>query len=285
VKFTYDEQYELLHDGTAATEKLLNVKIDSFIPPFNAFNNDTLNAAKALNFNYFSSQTNIDVGPWPLENQTFYRFPVGASTSTFGSGIPVTADVTWAQIQQQLAANGFSGVMIHPQDFSESINGTLVNVVNQTQLAQLRTLLQKVAAQQDLRTVVLNRVNTDAPEYMPIAISTGNRAVITTTGTASTSWSCNCVAFRLDTVQDYYLVDAQMQVMSIFAEYLAPLTLGIVTGSFGHDATLIDAISKTMTIAPLDVGFNGDTYVDFTSLLTYANQLSQFTKGLINFLK
>jgi hypothetical protein len=40
-----------------------------------------------------------------------------------------------------------------------------------------------------------------------------------------------------------------------------------------------------MTIAPLDVGFNGDTYVDFTSLLTYANQLSQFTKGLIRLLK
>ena len=47
--------------------------------------------------------------------------------------------------------------------------------------------------------------------------------------------SCNCVAFRFDDVQDYWLNDVQISYVNTFVENEIPLTVGIISDSFGND--------------------------------------------------
>lgn len=54
--------------------------------------------------------------------------------------------------------------------------------------------------------------------------------------------TCNCVAFRLDDIQDYYLSIPQMEVMKLFQQKNAPLTLGIIGGFWGEDQNMLNYI-------------------------------------------
>ena len=65
--FTYDQQLSLLTDSVSKIETYVpGVKIQSFIPPFNAFNNNTIAALKALNFTTMTSQLELDRAPYYL---------------------------------------------------------------------------------------------------------------------------------------------------------------------------------------------------------------------------
>src|SRR5689334_3001807 len=61
---TYNLQQTIyqIQDGVRNIEKVLNLenKIRTFIPPFNAFNDVTIQALKYLNFTVISSQIEID---------------------------------------------------------------------------------------------------------------------------------------------------------------------------------------------------------------------------------
>lgn len=52
--------------------------------------------------------------------------------------------------------------------------------------------------------------------------------------------TCKCVAFRLDDVQDWYLRNPQVEIMKLFQQKKADLTVGIIGGFFGTDPHLID---------------------------------------------
>jgi len=57
--------------------------------------------------------------------------------------------------------------------------------------------------------------------------------------------TCNCVAFRLDNVQDYYLSDVQKELINLFLSKDAPITLGIIGKNFGSDVELINFLKST----------------------------------------
>ena len=58
--------------------------------------------------------------------------------------------------------------------------------------------------------------------------------------------TCNCVAFRLDNVQDYYLVDVQKELINLFLSKDVPVTVGIIGEKFGHDAELVDYLKTAV---------------------------------------
>ena len=53
---------------------------------------------------------------------------------------------------------------------------------------------------------------------------------------------CNCVAFRLDDVQDYYLNEVQTAVMDTFLQSNTNLTLGIIGSSIGEDEIIFEKV-------------------------------------------
>jgi len=56
--------------------------------------------------------------------------------------------------------------------------------------------------------------------------------------------SCNCVAFRLDDVQDDYLTKPQIAVMNVFMERNLSLTVGIIGHDIGKDDKLVSSYMK-----------------------------------------
>jgi peptidoglycan/xylan/chitin deacetylase (PgdA/CDA1 family) len=59
--------------------------------------------------------------------------------------------------------------------------------------------------------------------------------------------SCECVAFRFDDVQDYYLSEAQMGVIDTFERNNASLTIGIIGNFFGKDPTVLAFLNEKIS--------------------------------------
>src|SRR5690349_24884389 len=82
---------------------------------------------------------------------------------------------------------------------------------------------------------------------------------------AVTTESCQCVAFRLDDIQDYWLNDVQTKIIDTFQQKNASLTIGIIGNSFGSDVKLTrylqDEIKKAPSIEPANSGWK---FEDFT---------------------
>jgi peptidoglycan/xylan/chitin deacetylase (PgdA/CDA1 family) len=76
--------------------------------------------------------------------------------------------------------------------------------------------------------------------------------------------SCNCVAFRLDDIQDYWLTDVQIEIMDTFSKKNLPLTIGIIGNEIGQDIKLISYINQTIPKNRLEVANHGWNHEDFT---------------------
>jgi peptidoglycan/xylan/chitin deacetylase (PgdA/CDA1 family) len=137
-----------------------------FVPPFNVFNNDTLEAMKENNFTHFSSSVVKSEPPYTLVNSNLYNFPETSTTGTVSSlglfeGISHTETLKDIQASQDLF--GFSVVTLHPQDFSVIQNGSYSNQVNTNQIRELDLLLDEIQ-KSDLKIVFLSQINENVVE-------------------------------------------------------------------------------------------------------------------------
>ena len=129
---TEQEQKSSLYEANERMQKIFGNKSDIFIPPYNRFNNDTLNAIRELGIKIMSSS---------LSDQ--YRYDLGRSmyisgknqNGTIGQGIyylPYTTDfkdfigrsqikfpveVIAKNIEANIEKYGYAVVLIHPQSF------------------------------------------------------------------------------------------------------------------------------------------------------------------------
>ena len=76
--------------------------------------------------------------------------------------------------------------------------------------------------------------------------------------------SCNCVAFRFDDVQDYWLNDVQIEVMKTFYDKQIPVTLGIIADSFGEDIKMKDFVNEPNHRKYLEIASHGIGNTPFT---------------------
>ena len=76
--------------------------------------------------------------------------------------------------------------------------------------------------------------------------------------------SCDCVAFRFDDVQDYWLNDVQIAYINTFVEKNIPLTAGIVADSFGNDQKITNVIKDVTSKNKLEIASQGVGNAPFT---------------------
>lgn len=78
--------------------------------------------------------------------------------------------------------------------------------------------------------------------------------------------NCNCVAFMLDNIQDYWLDNVQTGILDAFKQKDASMTLSIIANAFGNDSKLIGSIKNEVNPdnGLLDIGINGWNFEDFT---------------------
>ena len=140
-----------------------------FIPPFNVFNNDTIEAMKENNFTSFSSNVFNSKPPYPLVNSDLYNFPETSTTGIINpvthlfEGLPHTE--TWKDIQASQNIFGFSVVTLHPQEFSMIQNGAYSNQIDKNQIHELDLLIDEVQ-KSNLKIVFLSQINENVIESL-----------------------------------------------------------------------------------------------------------------------
>jgi peptidoglycan/xylan/chitin deacetylase (PgdA/CDA1 family) len=78
--------------------------------------------------------------------------------------------------------------------------------------------------------------------------------------------SCNCVVFRMDDVQDYFVSIAQVAAMNIFVSKGQPLSLGLIMNYTGNDSSIINKVSEGYKKGLFELGLHGWDHVDYTKL-------------------
>jgi len=114
------EQYRRMNKGKTLLDSIFEVKVTTFIPPWNAYDKNTLNVMQQLNFKGLSSALCIGQ-PW--SDQSINYFP--ESTEDFNSLLSV--------LNYNKSRNGVVVVMFHPYTFGKNFS-----------LAKLDSLLTKI---------------------------------------------------------------------------------------------------------------------------------------------
>ena len=90
-------------------------------------------------------------------------------------------------------------------------------------------------------------------------------SVYATTNNNEEGMLCNCVAFRLDDIQDYWLDDVQIEIIQEFKESDVPLSIGIIGNHFGDDEKLVSFVNASLSNEPtLEIANHGWNHEDFT---------------------
>lgn len=253
---TKDQQADDFAKSNKKIHNVLGVTPTTFIPPENLYNTDTITILKQNNFTQISSH--ISTGQPPLfQKSSLYYFPAATQTSILdrqeANWKVQSVDKVLDGINESLFNYGYAVVMIHPHEFSTYSDGVYQNKVNQTQVQQLGLLIDKVRSQ-GLKIVTIDEISSfDKPMPKKQPPADKPKEPIT----------CNCIAFRMDNIQDFYLNDVQNAAISKFGEKNAPLTISIIGQFFGSDPKAVNLIKeKIQSGVPLRIANRGWEYVD-----------------------
>ena len=89
--------------------------------------------------------------------------------------------------------------------------------------------------------------------------------------------SCNCVAFRFDDIQNYWLLDVQLEVLKTLKENNIPVTIGVIGNEF--EGTVVNHVKQLISeeTSNIEIANHGWKHEDFT--LFDNNTQSQLLKN------
>ena len=250
------EQY--IQDTNNKISELFGVVPKYFVPPQNLYDQQTIDVLKKNNFTHLVSHIEENDFTY-VDKESFNNIP--ATTET---GILLN-DYQWKlhekeflkeKIIQSVNQRGYAIVMMHPQEFSLNENNEY-DIPNQKSLSELALLLDELS--------VLDSKMVKISEIEPVIESIDEQLPQLENNTDS----CDCVSFRLDGVQDYWLNDVQLEIMKTFVDNGTPLTVGIIANAFGNDQKITEYVSdnankngKYLEIATKGMGLTSFTEYD-----------------------
>jgi peptidoglycan/xylan/chitin deacetylase (PgdA/CDA1 family) len=237
---------------TKTNEKILDVlgvTPTALIPPQNLYDENTVKTLKKNGFTHLISHVkeNSDTN---IEDNSFYIVPATTETGILLDSIQwkiQEKDHIYEMIKTSLSQKGYAIVMIHPQEFSLNDQGEY-DIPNTKYIGELDKLLDEIS-QLDSKIVKISNVKPheeiiektqESQEVNPNTIE--EPPIIQETEIES----CNCVSFRLEDVQDYWLNDVQIKIMEIFIENETPLTIGIIADAFGNDPKITEFVRQNI---------------------------------------
>jgi 3D (Asp-Asp-Asp) domain-containing protein len=87
-------------------------------------------------------------------------------------------------------------------------------------------------------------------------------AINTTTKTSV----CDCVVFRMDDVQDYWIQSAQLDLMNVFLSKKMDLTLGLIMNEIGDDSFIVGKVNEGLHKGLFHLAVHGWNHIDYTKL-------------------
>ena len=254
-----EKQNSMIQLTNDAIDETFSVIPIVFIPPENVFNEDTINVLEENNFSYLSSSIQYDLPPYPFENSNLYRFPQAAQTAILEgkTNLWIVENRTkiFNDITTSMDENGFAVVMMHPPDFAINDNGIYRNELNDEYISELGLLIDDIR-NSGMKILSISQINSD------------QKSMVKKSVTSPSFESCNCVAFSLAGVQDYWLNDVQLEILNTFKKTKTDLTVGIIANYFGADEKLLGFFSSTLNdkSTEIEVANNGWEYEDFGKL-------------------
>ena len=85
--------------------------------------------------------------------------------------------------------------------------------------------------------------------YMSFSISYG------LTYNSNSTKPCNCVIFRMDDIQDYWIEQGQIAPMDLFLSKNQSLSLGLIMNGLGNDSKIIDKVKEGFNKGLFELAF------------------------------
>ncbi len=258
-----NEQESLIMQTNDKITSLFGIAPTVFIPPENLFNNDTISALKSNGFTHISHATTTREPPI-FKKSSFYEFPIVPYTAQLnpstGFWKHATNDEIFNKIEQSIFDYGYAVVMMHPYEFSHYENGFYVNKVNATKIQELDSLIDQVK-QANYKILPIGQIQDFNESRIP------KPSVVTQDEPEKLKTSnCNCVAFRMDNFQDFWLNDVQNTVIDTFDKNKTPLTISVIGKFTGDDPKTINHLkSKLNKTSNIKIANRGWEYLDHTT--------------------
>ena len=77
---------------------------------------------------------------------------------------------------------------------------------------------------------------------------------------------CNCVVFRMDDIQDYWIEPGQLTPMNLFMSKNQNLSLGVIMHVIGNDSKIVDKIREGSHKGLFELALHGWDHVDYTNM-------------------
>ena len=139
------------------TISLFGVTPKIFVPPYDSFNADTLSSMNKTGLNIISAADWADSYPNFIadgkrkitDSFGIYHMPSSIGFVDFmpdGSSVRVSNDQILADVDSSISLRGYAVVTLHAQDFRQKVNGAPVDVLNQTEISDLNSLMDSLAS-------------------------------------------------------------------------------------------------------------------------------------------
>ena len=245
-----ETQEKYIVDTNKRIFEVFGVSPTSFIPPENLYNDKSIEILKSNGFTHLSSHIEEN-NVISIDKDSFYLTPAVTETAKLNDGDNKWKITDRKEIKEKVIQNikdtGYAIIMMHPQEFSLNEQGNY-DIPNQKMLLELSLLLDELK-KLDSRFVKMGEIKPFNPSTIEESNSNSPEKEISNKNMPKNVEeekiiSCNCVAFRFDNVQDYWLNDVQIEIMQTFIENKIPLTVGIIADVFGNDQKTVDFIKK-----------------------------------------
>jgi len=157
-KLNEQDQVDLLRKANEKMHRIFGVYSTIFIPPLYEFNNSTLDAARQVGINVFSSldkyyehrnQSGLithGIHSDPVHGENILHFPTTLQYSYFDGARWNTYSVQQSlqSIHESISSYGYAVVTLHPQGFVNLLNNNLTNSVNSTQIKNLAEIIDSI---------------------------------------------------------------------------------------------------------------------------------------------
>jgi len=134
--------------------------------------------------------------------------------------------------------------------------GNMQTIIHEVEMISL----EKTNVQKD-ESVEFTQLQ-EEPKSQPVS----QDSIQTSQENKTTTTNCNCIAFRLDDIQDYWLTDSQIEIMEVFKERAIPLTIGIIGNKIGEDEGIVSYIQQRIPSDLLEIanhGWNHEHFKDY----------------------
>jgi len=221
-------------------QETFHVKPKVFIPPENIFDDNTITLLKKYNYDHISTSSITEIPPKFVKSD-FYHFDTAVSTARLNPSTaywePISKDKIIEKIDDSLFDYGYAVVMMHPFEFSKYVDGTYVNEVNQTKFDELKSVISTLKSKGYLLTPI-GKID----QYKSVVFE--KNIENNTINKIDKKSNCNCIAFKIDNVQDFWINDVQSNLIKTFSDNDIPVTVSILGKFFGSDPKTLDMLKN-----------------------------------------